>query len=131
MAHELVKAYHRKNISTRCMLKFDLQKAYDSVEWPYLEQVMQELGFTYLFIQWVMACVKTVTYKIVVNGVKTHPFEAAKGLRQDDLLIFSRCDLSSITAIQRCFTKFSLVSRLQVNLSKSSIYCRGVTNSTK
>ena len=40
LAHELVKAYTRKNVSPRSMLKIDLQKAYDSVEWPFLEQVM-------------------------------------------------------------------------------------------
>jgi len=33
LAHELVKAYTRKNISPRNMLKIDLQKAYDLVEW--------------------------------------------------------------------------------------------------
>ena len=32
LAHELVKAYTRKHISPRSMLKIDLQKAYDSVE---------------------------------------------------------------------------------------------------
>lgn len=41
MSHELVKAYGRKGISPRCMIKVDMQKAYDSVEWSYIEQVMQ------------------------------------------------------------------------------------------
>nr|XP_010321228.1 uncharacterized protein LOC104647500 [Solanum lycopersicum] len=43
MAYELVKAYTRRNISPRSMLNIDLQKAYDSVEWPFLEQVMANL----------------------------------------------------------------------------------------
>lgn len=51
LAHELVKTYIRKNISPRCMLKIDLEKAYDSVEWRYLEQVMKELGFPEKFTQ--------------------------------------------------------------------------------
>ncbi|WMV24161.1 hypothetical protein MTR67_017546 [Solanum verrucosum] len=38
LATELVKAYSRQHISPRCMLKIDLQKAYDSVEWSFLEQ---------------------------------------------------------------------------------------------
>ena len=54
LAHELVKAYTRKHISPRCMLKVDLQKAYDSVEWAFLEQVMYGLGFPEMFVQWVM-----------------------------------------------------------------------------
>ena len=71
LAHELVKAYSRKNVSPRSMLKIDLQKAYDSVEWTFLEQVMVGLGFPDLFTQWVMQYVKTVNYTIVVNGQNT------------------------------------------------------------
>lgn len=41
LAHELVQAYTRKHVSPRCMLKIDLQKAYDSVEWVYLRQVLE------------------------------------------------------------------------------------------
>ncbi|XP_019237159.1 PREDICTED: uncharacterized protein LOC109217376 [Nicotiana attenuata] len=44
MSHELIKGYGRKNTSPRCMLKIDMQKAYDSVEWVYVEQVMRQLG---------------------------------------------------------------------------------------
>lgn len=32
LSHELVKGYGRKHISPRCMVKVDIQKAYDSVE---------------------------------------------------------------------------------------------------
>lgn len=78
LAHELVNAYTRKNVSTRCMIKIDLQKAYDSVEWHYMKQVMEELGFPQLFISWVMECVQTVNYSIAVNGEPTKPFNAAK-----------------------------------------------------
>ena len=61
LAHELVKTYTRKNISPRNVLKIDLQKAYDSVEWPFLEQVMVGLGFSKRYIEWVMECVTSVS----------------------------------------------------------------------
>ena len=71
LAHELVKTYTRKNISPRNMLKIDLKKAYDSVEWSFLAHVMGGLGFPEMFIQSVMHCVKTVNCTIVVNGQTT------------------------------------------------------------
>nr|XP_016440054.1 PREDICTED: uncharacterized protein LOC107765869 [Nicotiana tabacum] len=86
LINELVKSYTRKQVSHRCTIKIDLQKAYDSVEWPFLEQVMFELGFPSQFITWIMECVHTVNYTIVINGEPTELFNAARGLRQGDLI---------------------------------------------
>lgn len=79
IAHELVRSYSRKHISPRCMIKVDIQKAYDSVDWNFLEQVMSGLGFPTKFIGWVMQCLTTVTYSIMINGELTRPFKAARG----------------------------------------------------
>nr|XP_009786491.1 PREDICTED: uncharacterized protein LOC104234592 [Nicotiana sylvestris]XP_016445207.1 PREDICTED: uncharacterized protein LOC107770414 [Nicotiana tabacum] len=84
LAHELVKSYTRAQISPRCMVKIDLQKAYDSVEWIFLQQVMEEIGFPDRFIKWIMECIKTISNTVLINGESTEPFEAAKGLRQGD-----------------------------------------------
>lgn len=46
--------------------------------------MMDELGFPYKYIQWIMVCLTIVTYFINVNGEITDPFEARKGLRQGD-----------------------------------------------
>lgn len=43
LAHAVVKAYKRKNLSQRCMIKVDIQKAYDTVDWKCLEQIMPTL----------------------------------------------------------------------------------------
>lgn len=56
------------------------------VEWPYLEQVLNCLNFPEVFIKWVMVCIKTVYYTIIINGVPVAPFKARKGLRQGDPL---------------------------------------------
>ncbi|XP_075111508.1 uncharacterized protein LOC142181830 [Nicotiana tabacum] len=86
MSHELVKGYGRKNISPRCMLKIDMQKAYDSVEWIYIEQMMKLLGFPKKFVRWIMKCISTVHYTIIINEQPAKPFEARRGLRQGDPL---------------------------------------------
>lgn len=84
LGYELVKGYQRKNISPRCMVKVDIQKAYDSVEWIFLQQMLEELNFPPRYVQWIMECLTTVTYSINVNGEITEHFPAKKGLRQGD-----------------------------------------------
>ena len=49
----------------------------------------------------------------------------------DDLLMIARGDLESVKAIQLCFSQFSQSSKLQANLSKSSIYYGGVQQEVK
>lgn len=84
LSHELVKGYNIKHISPRCMVKIDIQKGYDSVEWPFLRYLLLELGFPFLFKKWIMACITTVSYSVCVNGEITKAFHAKKGLRQGD-----------------------------------------------
>lgn len=86
LTHELVKGYGRKGISKRCMIKIDMKKAYDSLEWSFLEQVLEELKFPELVIKWIVQCVTTVNYSVMVNGKATRPFHAKRGIRQGDPL---------------------------------------------
>ncbi|XP_060190753.1 uncharacterized protein LOC132620044 [Lycium barbarum] len=86
LSHELVKGYGRKGISSICMLKIDMQKAYDSIEWLFLEQVLVGLSFPDKFFRRVMVCVTTVNYSIFINGKQTESFAAKRGLRKGDPL---------------------------------------------
>lgn len=49
-------------------IKLDMSKAYDRVEWNFLRDIMQRLGFERRWIELVMNCVTTVKYCIRVNG---------------------------------------------------------------
>lgn len=68
MAHELIRGYNQKHISPRCAIQMDIQKAYDLVEWDALENIIQEMNFPRKFIDWVMMCVKSVSYQYSING---------------------------------------------------------------
>jgi hypothetical protein len=61
-----------------------MTKAYDRVEWGYLEGVLLKLGFNSRWVKSVMRCVTNVKYAIKVNGDLTESFIPTRGIRQGD-----------------------------------------------
>ena len=50
------------------VLKLDMSKTYDKVEWVFLEKILLKMGFEESWVALVMECITTVTYSIFVNG---------------------------------------------------------------
>jgi hypothetical protein len=67
-------------------LKLDMSKAYDWIEWDFLEAIMVKLGFDSRWIQLIMVCVHTVTYSVLVNGLPYGKIIPSRGIRQGDPL---------------------------------------------
>jgi hypothetical protein len=67
-------------------LKLDLTKAYDRVEWVYIEEVLDRLGFQRQWVQWIMQCVTTIWFLVRFNNVSLESFAPSRGLRQGDPL---------------------------------------------
>ena len=63
-----------------------MKKAYDRVRWNFLKAVLIAMNFDHKWIKWIMECVSTVQYTLLVNGSTTMSFKSAKGLRQGDPL---------------------------------------------
>lgn len=61
-------------------------KAYDRVEWHFLELVLNKMGFSSTWVSWIMQCVTSVSYGLLVNGRRVGHFTLSRGLRQGDLL---------------------------------------------
>ena len=51
-----------------CAVKLDMMKAYDRVEWHFLEAIMLRLGFSSQFVRLVMKYVTSVRFIVRVNG---------------------------------------------------------------
>ena len=64
-------------------MKLDISKAYDRVEWIFLESLMFKLGFHEKWVGMVMATVKTISYSILVNGEPQGIFNQQKGLGRE------------------------------------------------
>ncbi|KAM3255382.1 hypothetical protein ACQJBY_048596 [Aegilops geniculata] len=86
LAYELTHFIKRRRSGAKgvAALKLDMSKAYDRVEWKFLEDMMIKLGFRRAWVQLVMKCITTVKYQIKVNRGKTDVIVPQRGLRQGD-----------------------------------------------
>ena len=66
--------------------KLDISKAYDRKDWNYLKCVTLKMGFSHQWVKWIMMCVETVDYSIIVNDKAVGPIIPSRGLRQGDPL---------------------------------------------
>ncbi|KAL5781698.1 hypothetical protein ACOSP7_006727 [Xanthoceras sorbifolium] len=62
-------------------LKLDMSKAYDRVEWGFLQKIMERLGFSLGWISKVMGCVSSASYVFLVNGEPRDRIIPKRGLR--------------------------------------------------
>jgi len=68
------------------LLKIDIAKAFDSVSWPFLLEVLQHLGFGRRWRNWISIALSSASTRILLNGQPGKRICHARGLRQGDPL---------------------------------------------
>ncbi|GJS30170.1 RNA-directed DNA polymerase, eukaryota [Tanacetum coccineum] len=68
------------------IFKVDFEKAYDSVRWDFLDDVLKKFGFGNKWCAWIQSCLRSSRGSFIINGRPTEEFQFFKGLKQGDPL---------------------------------------------
>nr|AIK35195.1 LINE-type retrotransposon LIb DNA [Ipomoea batatas] len=171
LTQEVVHSMNTKRGKKGSMIvKIDLQKAYDSVSWSFLEKTLDSFGFPRQIIELLLFSLRESDISVLWNGGCLPAFKPGRGLRQgdplapylfnivmerlaydiqskvtagcwkpikisrggigishlffaDDLMLFGEATERQAKIMIDCLNTFSSTSGLQVNLSKSTIFC--------
>lgn len=78
--------YHKNSSCPKCSVKIDITKAFDYVNWEFLEHVLQAFSLPSLLIHWIMSCITSPFFSIIINEKPNGYFIGKEGLRYGDSL---------------------------------------------
>lgn len=82
LTNDLVRGFHPAKDRARMSLKLDLSKAFDCVQWDFLEAAMLHLNLPPQIVSLIMECVTNPSFSIMINGSPCGFFNSTRGLRQ-------------------------------------------------
>jgi hypothetical protein len=81
MAQECLHSIKVKK-SKAMILKLDLKKSYDCINWDFLHLILIQSGFNIPFTNWILSCVTSENFAVLINGETSHMFKSGRGLHQ-------------------------------------------------
>jgi len=86
LASEAINVLDKKSFGGNLALKIDVSKAFDTLSWDFLLEVLQQVGFHSTFIHWIHSILLSAKISISINGVQVGFFNCNRGVRQGDPL---------------------------------------------
>nr|GEV03953.1 nucleotide-binding alpha-beta plait domain-containing protein [Tanacetum cinerariifolium] len=83
--NEVIQWYKLKKKQS-LIFKVDFEKAYDSVRWDFLDDVLKKFGFGNKWCAWIQSCFRSSRGSIIINGSHVKEFQFFKGIKQGDPL---------------------------------------------
>lgn len=83
---EAVNLLDYKTFGGNLVLKLDIKKAFDTLDWDFLLQVLQAVGFNSTFYRWITTILNSAKLSFAVNGRSVGFISCKRGVRQGDPL---------------------------------------------
>jgi hypothetical protein len=96
------------------LIKLDLTRAFDSISWSFLFEILRGMGFGEMFLKWISFIMSSASSRISVNGVPGYRIQHVRGLRQGDPIspMLFNCGMEALTALISRAVQFQLLSPL-------------------
>jgi hypothetical protein len=62
-------------------IKLDIARVFDSVSWAYLLELMERIGFSPKWRNWMSIALSTASSRVLLNGILGKPIKHERGLR--------------------------------------------------
>lgn len=116
LAQALCKDYHLRSGAPRIAFKLDISKAFDSLNWNFLFNLLEIQGFHPTFIRWLKLCIYGSMISVKINGALEGYFQCKSGLKQGDplspyLFVLAMEALSACISQQISSSNFKFHSR--------------------
>lgn len=85
LTHDLIHSLHSSK-KPEMLIKLDLSKAFDSLNWNYILGILVAFGFSETWIQWVHSLLSSTFFFILVNDSPSPTFSPSRGICQGDPL---------------------------------------------
>lgn len=86
IASEAINLLDHKKFGGNLALKFDVRKAFDTIDWCFLLKVLSAFGFNSVFCNWILVILQSAKLSFLVNGHSIGYFSCKRGVRQGDPL---------------------------------------------
>ncbi|GFY95614.1 hypothetical protein Acr_10g0009990 [Actinidia rufa] len=132
VTYKLLRQYGCKRSSPRCILDVDLRKAFDSVDWAFVQDLLTALQFPPMQER---SKAGRSPLPIPICAMLRISFQRLRWTEEimqilaDDLVLFSRGDPTSVALLMENLNHFGDYSGSKISFAKSSIFSVGICSS--